>query len=294
VPFVPRLVHLAEGGEENPDDWSMTSPLTWTGTFRGNVGRLRVEASEAEPFVTDLASVPQSLTWLVPRYGKYTKAAILHDYLCQTVGKETIAVYRTPTTAAKRDASSSDVQLIRLEDRSDADEIFRLAMTELGVPWAQRWLMWSAASVATLWTSLWPGRSSRPMLRWIGRAMLAAIPVVAALLLWAYAADWFVGDADWRWLRILALAVLGTTVVIGTLLAAGYVALGRWDRAGVYLAALVVTLSALPVLAVVAMIYLYRLLYELPRSLFLRVFRREPRPAPTAARAARLQAVRAS
>jgi hypothetical protein len=124
--------------------------------------------------------------------------------------------------------------------------------------------------------------------------MLAAIPVVAALLLWAYAADWFVGDADWRWLRILALAVLGTTVVIGTLLAAGYVALGRWDRAGVYLAALVVTLSALPVLAVVAMIYLYRLLYELPRSLFLRVFRREPRPAPTAARAARLQAVRAS
>jgi hypothetical protein len=294
VPFVPRVVRLAEGGEENPDDWSMASPLTWTGTFRGNVGRLRVEASEAEPFVTDLASVPQSLTWLVPRYGKYTKAAILHDYLSQTVGQETIAVYPTPTTTAKRDAPSSDVQQIRLDDRSDADEIFRLAMTELGVPWARRWLMWSAVSVATLWTSLWPGRSSRPVLRWIGRAMLVAIPVVAALLLWAYAGAWFVGDADWRWLRIFALAVLGTTIALGTLLAAGYVALGRWDRALVYLGALGVTLSALPVLAVVVAIYLYRLLFELPQSLFLRLVRRERRPAPTAARAARLRAVRAS
>jgi hypothetical protein len=34
----------------------------------------------------------------------YTKAAVLHDYLCQTVGKESIAVYPTPATAAKREA----------------------------------------------------------------------------------------------------------------------------------------------------------------------------------------------
>jgi hypothetical protein len=93
VPFVPESVELREGGPGAPDDWSMSVPLTWTGTFRGQIGRLLVPASEGEPFVTDLASVPRSLTWLVPRYGMYTKAAVLHDYLCQTVGKETIAEF---------------------------------------------------------------------------------------------------------------------------------------------------------------------------------------------------------
>jgi len=32
-------------------------------------------------FVTDLASVPRALWWLYPPHGKYTRAAVLHDYL---------------------------------------------------------------------------------------------------------------------------------------------------------------------------------------------------------------------
>lgn len=35
-------------------------------------------------FETDLASVPQSLTWLVPKWGKHGPAAIIHDYLYRT------------------------------------------------------------------------------------------------------------------------------------------------------------------------------------------------------------------
>jgi hypothetical protein len=31
---------------------------------------------------TDFASVPRVFVWFIPRYGRYTKAAILHDYLC--------------------------------------------------------------------------------------------------------------------------------------------------------------------------------------------------------------------
>ena len=96
------------------------------------------------PFSTDLASVPRSLTWLFPRYGKYTKAAVVHDYLCQN--------FRSAPSVA------SPASLLPLVDRSDADEVFFLLMTELGVPVLRRGLMWGAVSWATLITALMPGR----------------------------------------------------------------------------------------------------------------------------------------
>lgn len=34
-----------------------------------------------EGFVTDLASVPRVLWWLLPPHGRYAKAAIVHDYM---------------------------------------------------------------------------------------------------------------------------------------------------------------------------------------------------------------------
>jgi hypothetical protein len=302
VPFVPESLRLCETGPDAPDDWSMTAPLTWTGTFRGKIGRLLVPASVNDPFITDLASVPRSLTWLIPRYGMYTKAAVLHDYLCQTVGKETIAVYPTPATAAEDDDEPKESELITLEDRSDADEIFRLAMTELGVPWARRWLMWSAVSWTTLWTSLWPGRSSKPALRWIGRVVLFASVVTVGLLEWLGVA-WFVGDSGWRWLRIVVLVVAGAAAAAAGVLAAGYVAQGRWDRWLVYLAALGMTVASLPLLAVsvvIAVLLVFYLLFEdafsgfrAARARLGRLFGKGP-PAPRTAHAARVEAVRAS
>jgi Protein of unknown function (DUF1353) len=302
VPFVPEALQLNESGPDTPDDWSMTTPLSWTGTFRGQIGRLLVPASVSEPFVTDLASVPRSLTWLIPRYGMYTKAAVLHDYLCQTVGTETIAVYPTPDTAPAADAGPQEPALITLGDRSDADEIFRLAMTDLGVPWARRWLMWSAVSWATLWTSLWPGRSSKPALRWVGRALLVAAVVALGLVVWL-GVVWFVSDAAWRWLRVGVLVVVAATVAAAGVLAAGYVAQGRWDRWLVYLAALGVTMASLPLLAVAAVIAVlivgYLLFedafsgFEATRARLGRMFGLGP-AAPRTARTARIEAVRAS
>lgn len=300
MPFVPELLQLAETGPDTPDDWSITAPLTWTGTFRGQVGRVLVPASASEPFVTDLASVPPSLTWLIPRYGMYTKASVLHDYLCQTVGKETIAVYPTPATAAAEDQTVPE--LITVEDRSDADEIFRLAMTELGVPWARRWLMWSAVSWATLWTGLWPGRSSKPVLRRIGRAVLIGGMAAIGLLAWL-SAVWIVGDTGWRWLRILVLAVVAAAAIAVAVLTAGYVAQGRWDRGPVYLAALGMTVASLPLLATSAVIAVLLVGYlevedalsgfKATRARLRRLLGRPP-PAPTSAHEARVEAVRAS
>lgn len=68
-------------------------------------------------FRTDFASVPQLLTWLIPRYGRYTRAAVLHDHLCVKAKKGQFSRY-------------------------DADGIFRRSMRELGVGFLRRWLMW--------------------------------------------------------------------------------------------------------------------------------------------------------
>lgn len=97
----------------DPTDWELREPLT----YRGNRDSFTVPAG----FRTDFASVPRAVVWLLPRYGDYTKAAILHDYLWR-----------------------SDVV-----SRADADGLFRRAMRELGVPVPRRWLMWGAVRLAS-------------------------------------------------------------------------------------------------------------------------------------------------
>jgi hypothetical protein len=90
--------------------WELIEPLA----YRGRRQRFVVPAG----FRTDLTTVPRVVVWLVPRWGLYTRAAVLHDWLC-TVGIRTRAV-----TAR------------------DADGIFRRVLRESGVPVLRRWLMW--------------------------------------------------------------------------------------------------------------------------------------------------------
>lgn len=107
MPFLGNVVVQ----EISDDEWQVLEPLE----YRGNVDHFVVESG----FTTDFASVPTIFTWLLPRYGRYTKAAILHDWLCQRAREGLI-------------------------DRSDADGMFRRSMRELGVPFLKRWLMWAA------------------------------------------------------------------------------------------------------------------------------------------------------
>ena len=69
-------------------------------------------------FRTDFASVPRVVVWLIPRFGRYTLAAVLHDWLV-TEGISGGAV-----------------------SPRDADGLFRRALRELDVPPLRRWLMW--------------------------------------------------------------------------------------------------------------------------------------------------------
>ena len=99
-------------------DWELLRLLE----YKGNRDHYEVP----EGMETDFASVPRVFVWFLPRYGRYTKAAILHDYL-----------WREAVPAGK----------LRL---AEADGIFRRAMWELGVPFLRRWMMWGAVRVGAL------------------------------------------------------------------------------------------------------------------------------------------------
>lgn len=104
-------------------------------------------------FKTDFASVPRIFAWLVPPYGKYTKAAILHDYLCVTL----------------------------LIDRSHADGIFRRAMRELGVSFLRRWLMWAAVRAGARLADTNPKEFTVWLLVTVPAVIFLAIPAVVIL-----------------------------------------------------------------------------------------------------------------
>jgi hypothetical protein len=89
--------------------------------FRYRKGVTKFDVPEDD--VTDLASVPRFLVWLVPRYGRHTLAALLHDHL-------------------QDDDSVTPEQ---------ADAMFRDSMGETGVPLSRRWMMWAAVALRTQW-----------------------------------------------------------------------------------------------------------------------------------------------
>ncbi len=90
--------------------WKLLEPFIYYRTGREHL-RYRVPKG----FITDFASVPRLLWPILPPYGRYGKAAVLHDWL-----------YRSG-----------------IEDRKGADLIFKEAMGVLGVAkWKIAVLYW--------------------------------------------------------------------------------------------------------------------------------------------------------
>jgi hypothetical protein len=112
--FTPSEITVEEAGPDDPFMWDLKHSLSYDPPNEPNV-------LVTLPFRTDFASVPWFFTWIFPRYGLYTKAAIVHDWLCRTT-----------------------------KDKFASDRTFRLAMKNLGVPWLTRTLIWGAVSLATV------------------------------------------------------------------------------------------------------------------------------------------------
>lgn len=114
-------------------------------------------------YVTDFATVPPFMRWLVETYGPYTRAAIVHDWLI-----------------------TEEIPARRVTSR-DTDGIFRRIMREEGTPTAKRWIMWTAVRVASLFNmrrsygrKIW---RDMPMLLLVGTPALVFIGPAALLVM---------------------------------------------------------------------------------------------------------------
>ena len=130
--------------------WKLVEPLI----YRGNEDTFEVAAG----FETDFASVPRIFWSVVPRYGRYTRAAILHDYLVEEARHGRF-------------------------NRCDADGIFRRSMRELGVPFITRWIMWAAVRLGGNPFCCGPGSFFRTMGIVILSLPIALVGAVVLLLL---------------------------------------------------------------------------------------------------------------
>jgi hypothetical protein len=108
VPFDSEHVTVRR---KNDTEWTVVGDLVYRG--RDDVFVV------PDGTTTDFATVPRAVVWLIPRFGRYTLPAILHDWLVT----EGLAQ--------------------RLLNSRDADGIFRRSMRELDVPVVRRWLMWT-------------------------------------------------------------------------------------------------------------------------------------------------------
>jgi hypothetical protein len=129
---------------------------------------------------TDFASVPRPFVWFIPTYGRYTKAAILHDHLCRLAREGTF-------------------------NRRDADGVFRQAMRALAVPFLRRWIMWAAVRWGAIATR--EGRRDWIKDAWLVLPItLVVVPIVApaALLIVATLGVWYLAE----WLTWVPLAVV--------------------------------------------------------------------------------------
>ena len=123
--FVTELhVRLLDDGR-----WILVEPFSYEIGDKGSGILISVPAG----FVTDFASVPRILRWLIDTVGTHGKAAVLHDYLYSR---------GVPT-------------------RLIADAVFLEAMGVLGVPCLRRWLMFHGVRCGG-WYAWRKHRRSRP------------------------------------------------------------------------------------------------------------------------------------
>ena len=115
-----------------------------------------VPATKDTSFSTNLASIPRLATWLVPKDGSHTPAALIHDAMTLVKGE-------TPPYAP------ADPPVTREE----ADKLFREGMQFLEVYFLRRWLMWAAVMVPTLF--------QRGGFHWLRRALLVLLAVFVVI-----------------------------------------------------------------------------------------------------------------
>ena len=115
--------------------WRLEEPLRYEVGAEGSGLVVTVPAG----FVTDGASIPRFMQAVLPPFGKWSRAAILHDYLWRAV-------------ADGRPVEISGYGVIA--HRRGADAIFHEAMLVCGVSKWLAWAMWAAVRLADRFPAL--------------------------------------------------------------------------------------------------------------------------------------------
>jgi hypothetical protein len=171
--------------------------------------------------VSDFASVPSFLTWLIPRYGRHTLAALLHDHLQDHLHRPGTPIPDDP------EAVTSD----------EADTVFRQAMQYSHVPFVRRWVMWAAVSLRTVFKSGPAG--AVVVVLWVALFALLGLAWPVAVLI-SVGTD----QVGWR----VPLLLFGAAVLLPVLLC--WLAWRRWRLS--LISGLTLSLIAFPcVLAIV-------------------------------------------
>ena len=113
-------------------DWVLLADLVWTG-LDGDVVRV------PKGFHTDFASTPRILQSLFPPTGAWTKAAVVHDWLCVALNDYHRQRYLWRCSLETvRESGDESFRLPRPTPPKfsavDADNVFRLIMLEEGTP----------------------------------------------------------------------------------------------------------------------------------------------------------------
>lgn len=112
--------HIGASGIMDKNLWVVTSPFVYR-VRSGKKGYVSIPTG----YISDGASAPTITFAIVPPWGVYGQAAVLHDYLCEY--------------GIINNLDGSGVTYI---NRKRADEIFLEAMEDLDVPYIQRTLMY--------------------------------------------------------------------------------------------------------------------------------------------------------
>lgn len=115
--------------------------------YAGRAGSYTVRREDLPQ--TDLTSVPWFLRWFIGKYGRHTRASLLHDHLVRTI------------------------------DRTKADDVFRVTLEELDVALVRRMIMWSAVTLSSRFGS--GGRARVLISVWV-LAMLTGVTTLAFAL----------------------------------------------------------------------------------------------------------------
>lgn len=107
--------------------WRLEQPLVYEVGALGSGRVITVPVG----FVTDGASVPRPLWAVLPVWGRYSRAAVVHDYLCRLLARG-LPHPQAPTRRA-------------------ADAIFAEAMTACGVGPLTRRVLWFGARLGPAW-----------------------------------------------------------------------------------------------------------------------------------------------